>query len=75
MTVKCPSCGTKNPEGQKFCGECGVSLIRPPLPRAGLLKCPNCGFDNPEGKRFCVSCGSMISRPPRPSTSKQAGKK
>jgi uncharacterized membrane protein YvbJ len=74
MATKCPSCGFKNPESQKFCGECGVSLSGPLLPRAGLLKCPNCGFDNPEGKRFCVSCGSMISRPPKSDTPKQVRK-
>jgi class 3 adenylate cyclase/tetratricopeptide (TPR) repeat protein len=29
MTV-CPSCGRENPEGQKFCGECGTPLRAPP---------------------------------------------
>src|SRR5437762_14092462 len=26
----CPSCGTENPEGQKFCGECATPLGAPP---------------------------------------------
>ncbi|HVH46183.1 MAG TPA: protein kinase, partial [Labilithrix sp.] len=26
-TVKCPACGQQNPGGQKFCGECGSSLL------------------------------------------------
>jgi class 3 adenylate cyclase/tetratricopeptide (TPR) repeat protein len=25
----CPSCGTENPDGQKFCGECGTPLEAP----------------------------------------------
>jgi serine/threonine-protein kinase len=25
-TVKCPACGVQNPDGQKFCGECGAGL-------------------------------------------------
>ena len=25
--VACPSCGTENPEGQRFCGECATRLI------------------------------------------------
>ncbi len=34
-TVKCAACGTTNPGGQKFCGECGSSLINavPASPR------------------------------------------
>lgn len=27
ITVKCAACGGQNPGGQKFCGECGASLI------------------------------------------------
>ncbi len=29
MTTTCPSCGIENPEGQKFCGECGSRLGSP----------------------------------------------
>ena len=60
--MKCPSCGVENPEGQRFCGECGASMSEPPLRRAGVLICPNCGFANPEGRRYCTDCGSMIPR-------------
>ncbi|MDR1669621.1 MAG: zinc ribbon domain-containing protein [Oscillospiraceae bacterium] len=49
---KCPNCGAKNPEGVKFCQECGS-----PLAAAGG-KCAACGFDNPPGTRFCGGCGA-----------------
>lgn len=65
MATKCPKCGAENPEGQKFCGDCGGGFDEPSKARLGLVKCPNCGFDNPEGKRFCADCGSMIPRTPR----------
>ncbi len=45
-TSRCPS-GHTNSAGQKFCGECGVSLI-------GV--CPS-GHLNPEGHRYCGHCG------------------
>ena len=32
----CPSCGTENREGRKFCAECGTALA---------LACPACGGD------------------------------
>jgi class 3 adenylate cyclase/tetratricopeptide (TPR) repeat protein len=28
--ISCPSCGTENPEGQKFCGECATPLAAAP---------------------------------------------
>jgi len=62
VAMKCPNCGAENPEGQKFCGNCGHSLEGPPQARLGLVKCPNCGFDNPKGRRYCADCGSMIPR-------------
>jgi len=74
--MKCPNCGTENPEGHKFCGNCGGSLNEPPpKARLGLVKCPNCGFDNREGKRFCSDCGSMIPRTPRVVAPEQERKK
>jgi hypothetical protein len=75
MAMKCPNCGVENPEGQKFCGDCGGSLDGPSQTRLGLVKCPNCGFDNPEGRRFCADCGSMIPRTPRTVTPAQEREK
>jgi len=30
MGMKCPTCGKENPEGQKFCGDCGSIIPVPP---------------------------------------------
>jgi class 3 adenylate cyclase/tetratricopeptide (TPR) repeat protein len=50
--MTCPSCGTENPPGQKFCGECGTALAR---------ACPECGTSNAPGMKFCGECGSALS--------------
>ena len=49
--MNCPSCGTENPEGKKFCGDCGNQLA---------LACPACGSPNPPDKRFCSECGAKL---------------
>src|SRR3712207_9085777 len=50
--MECPSCGSANPEGKKFCGDCGA-----PLP----VRCAACGAENPSGKRFCGDCGAALT--------------
>ena len=50
-TVTCPSCGTSNEAGAKFCNECGK-------PMSGL--CPTCGTANPPSAKFCNQCGTSI---------------
>src|SRR3989440_4136031 len=45
----CPSCGTENPAGARFCGGCGGSLGR---------ICANCGAESDAGMRFCTQCGT-----------------
>jgi class 3 adenylate cyclase/tetratricopeptide (TPR) repeat protein len=52
--MHCPSCGFENPQGMKFCGECGTPL-------AG--RCPQCGFANPPQFKFCGDCGAPLSLP------------
>ena len=54
--MKCPNCGAENPEGVKFCGECGKSL------QEGLV-CTQCGHTNPPGVKFCHECGSQLTGP------------
>ena len=47
---RCPNCSTKNPEGVKFCQECGTAL--------GAQACTACGVELDPGTRFCGSCGA-----------------
>jgi membrane protease subunit (stomatin/prohibitin family) len=49
-TIPCPTCGTANPEGAKFCQQCGGAL--------GPKKCINCGVDLAAGAKFCPECGT-----------------
>ena len=49
----CPSCGTENPAGKKFCGNCGTALA---------MACEACGSPNPPGNRFCGECGARPGR-------------
>jgi class 3 adenylate cyclase/tetratricopeptide (TPR) repeat protein len=46
----CPTCEAHNPDGNRFCGQCGTSL--------GGSTCPSCGAPNPEGQPFCGQCGA-----------------
>jgi len=49
--VTCAACGSENPAGKRFCGDCGA-----PLGAA----CPSCGAENPPDKRFCGDCGTPL---------------
>ena len=70
--MKCPSCGSDNREGAKFCGECAAPL-------ASALTCRSCGTANPKGRKFCDSCGQPLSEPsaldPRAYTPKHLAEK
>jgi class 3 adenylate cyclase/predicted ATPase len=50
--MQCSACGTDNPHGNRFCGECGAALAP---------ACPSCGAANPAGKKFCGECGSRLA--------------
>ena len=50
--MRCSNCGSENPSGKKFCGDCG-------RPLANL--CPKCGAYNPPAKQFCGDCGAMLA--------------
>src|SRR5512132_4407730 len=50
--MRCESCGTENPSGQRFCGHCGAALT---------LICGSCGATNQPGQRFCGACGTSLT--------------
>jgi class 3 adenylate cyclase/tetratricopeptide (TPR) repeat protein len=58
--MRCSSCGSDNPDGLKFCNQCGAAFN---------AHCLQCGFDNAPGARFCGQCGAPLAagvqvRPP-----------
>ena len=55
--MKCPKCQFDNPEGAKFCNECGNSLE---------ITCPKCSKANPPGSKFCNGCGQDLKQPKEP---------
>jgi class 3 adenylate cyclase/tetratricopeptide (TPR) repeat protein len=55
--MKCRKCQTENPEGLKFCVECGKKLE---------IICPKCGFSNSPTFKFCGECGQDLSLPSKP---------
>ncbi len=56
-TVECPQCKKKNPEGNKFCDNCGTSL------QADTVSdkiCPKCNANNSPSSKFCINCGTKL---------------
>jgi class 3 adenylate cyclase/tetratricopeptide (TPR) repeat protein len=50
--MTCPSCGTDNPSGARFCNGCGAQLAR---------VCSSCGAENTPTARFCSECGQALA--------------
>lgn len=48
----CPKCNTQNPDGFRYCGNCGKALP---------LICPQCGLENPQGQAQCNHCAAPLS--------------
>ena len=48
--MKCFACEYENPEGAKFCLNCG---------KPQTMACHNCGTQLPRGARFCFNCGAV----------------
>jgi membrane protease subunit (stomatin/prohibitin family) len=51
-TQPCPKCGTQNPVGQTFCGQCGEKL------KVEGTKCKKCDAQMPPNTKFCGQCGA-----------------
>ena len=49
--MKCPKCQLENPEGAKFCIECGDPME---------FHCPKCGVITPSTGKFCLECGHKL---------------
>lgn len=55
--MQCLQCDTDNPDGAKFCIECGSALRN---------RCPNCGSENVARAKFCMECGTALTQSPNP---------
>jgi len=49
--MKCPKCHSENPQGAKFCVECGAKQE---------VLCPGCGSSNAPDFKFCFECGHNL---------------
>src|SRR6266850_2182715 len=52
--MHCVSCRFENPEGARFCIECGDSLTN---------RCSSCGVENISRAKFCAACGTLLTAP------------
>ena len=52
--IKCPNCGKRNPNDNKFCGECGTDLSE------AEMQCPKCEKIHKDGEKFCTNCGTKL---------------
>ena len=52
MALLCPSCAAENPDGKRYCADCGGALA---------TLCPACGEAADPGKRFCGDCGAPLN--------------
>src|SRR5262249_19072153 len=59
--MRCPSCGFDNPQGLKFCEECGTQLLR---------VCPSCGQQVRPTAKFCGDCGPTLAAERKPAPAK-----
>src|SRR5262249_53691731 len=58
----CAKCKTENPEGLKFCNECGTPFKTP---------CASCGFENASAAKFCGQCGAAFVAPAAAASAKK----
>src|SRR5713101_2015857 len=63
--MRCPNCRFENPEGTKFCEECGTNLAR---------ACPSCGHEVRPTAKFCGECGTPFTGKAKGKRQKAKGK-
>ena len=56
--MNCPTCGTENALGARYCRNCGV-----PLETHQDVACSTCGTTNPWDALYCSSCGVLLGQP------------
>src|SRR5215467_14189631 len=61
----CAKCKTENPDGLKFCNECGTPFKTP---------CASCGFENVPAAKFCGQCGAAFGAPAAAASAKKSDK-
>ncbi len=55
--MNCPNCQIANPEGARFCFNCGTAM---------QIACSNCGTQLAPAARFCFNCGQPVKRDQEP---------
>jgi ribosomal protein L40E len=60
QVIVCLKCGNKNPDINKFCGQCGQALYPPPA-----VQCPRCLVMMPSNMSFCGRCGFSLKKTKR----------
>lgn len=56
--MKCEACGAMNPEGTRFCGNCGRPLVAPAVTAETKSRvCVGCGRPIPWDASVCMYCG------------------
>ena len=56
--MNCPTCGTENVLGARYCQSCGV-----PLETHQDVACSTCSTTNPWDALYCSSCGLLLGQP------------
>jgi class 3 adenylate cyclase len=59
----CAKCKTENPDGLKFCNECGAPF---------KALCASCGFENAPAAKFCGQCGAGLGGPTATASTKKS---
>lgn len=83
--LKCPTCGSEQPDTGVFCDQCGAALQAgaPQAPRSDLSAvdapatadppvCLKCGRPRVPGAAFCHICGAPFPEPEAPPTARPA---